>query len=82
MLNPSLGRLLIVDDETKLMAVLCELLTKHGYDAVGFTSGKEALEDLKRPEFRSVAHRPDDAGNGWRVHQSELYRFLKVGESK
>ena len=22
------------------------------------------------------------AGNGWRVHQSELYRFLKVGESK
>jgi hypothetical protein len=29
--------LLIVDDEAKLMAVLCELLTKHGYDAVGFT---------------------------------------------
>jgi excisionase family DNA binding protein len=22
------------------------------------------------------------AGSGWRVHQSELYRFLKVGESK
>jgi excisionase family DNA binding protein len=22
------------------------------------------------------------AGNGWRVHQSELYRFLKVGENK
>jgi len=21
------------------------------------------------------------AGNGWRVHQSELYRFLKVGEN-
>jgi len=20
------------------------------------------------------------AGNGWRLHQSELYRFLKVGE--
>jgi len=20
------------------------------------------------------------AGNGWRVHQTELYRFLKVGE--
>ena len=20
------------------------------------------------------------AGNGWRVHQSELYRFLKLGE--
>jgi excisionase family DNA binding protein len=22
------------------------------------------------------------AGSGWRVHQSELYRFLKVGESE
>jgi excisionase family DNA binding protein len=22
------------------------------------------------------------AGNGWRVHQSELYRFLKIGENK
>jgi len=22
------------------------------------------------------------AGSGWRVHQSELFRFLKVGESK
>ncbi|MGZ6210111.1 MAG: HD domain-containing phosphohydrolase [Syntrophales bacterium] len=51
MLNPSLGRLLIVDDEAKLMAVLRELLTKHGYDAVGFTSGKEALEDLKTQKF-------------------------------
>jgi CheY-like chemotaxis protein len=51
MLDPSLGRLLIVDDETKLMAVLCGLLTKHGYDAVGFTSGKEALEGLKSQKF-------------------------------
>ncbi|MGZ3579390.1 MAG: response regulator, partial [Syntrophales bacterium] len=51
MLDPSLGRLLIVDDEAKLMAVLRELLTKHGYDAVGFTSGKEALEDLKTQKF-------------------------------
>jgi excisionase family DNA binding protein len=24
--------------------------------------------------------RATKAGNGWRVHQSELYRFLKVGE--
>src|SRR4030042_3717917 len=51
MLKPSLGRLLIVDDEAKLMAVLRELLTKHGYDAVGCTSGKEALEDLKSQKF-------------------------------
>lgn len=51
MLNPSLDRLLIVDDEAKLMAVLCKLLTKHSYDAVGFTSGKEALEGLKSQKF-------------------------------
>ena len=49
MLNPSLGRLLIVDDEAKLMAVLCELLTKHGYDAVGFTP----LEIMPRCSLRA-----------------------------
>jgi excisionase family DNA binding protein len=24
--------------------------------------------------------RATKAGNGWRVHQSELYRFLNIGE--
>ena len=47
---------------------------------------KEAIEYLKisRPTFLKYIRlgriRATMAGNGWRVHQSELYRFLKVGE--
>jgi excisionase family DNA binding protein len=46
---------------------------------------KEAVEYLKisRPTFLKYIHlgriRATRAVNGWRVHQSELYRFLKVG---
>jgi excisionase family DNA binding protein len=46
---------------------------------------KEALEYLKisRPTFLKYIRlgriRATKAGNGWRIHQSELYRFLKVG---
>ncbi len=45
---------------------------------------KEAIEYLKisRPTFLKYIRlgriRATRAGNGWRVHQSELYRFLKV----
>jgi len=46
---------------------------------------KEAIEYLKisRPTFLKYIRlgriRATKAGNGWRIHQSELYRFLKVG---
>jgi len=46
---------------------------------------QEAIEYLKisRPTFLKYIRlgriRATRAGNGWRVHQSELYRFLKVG---
>jgi excisionase family DNA binding protein len=46
---------------------------------------QEAIEYLKisRPTFLKYVRlgriRATRAGNGWRVHQSELYRFLKVG---
>ena len=46
---------------------------------------KEAIEYLKisRPTFlkyiRLARIRATKAGNGWRIHQSELYRFLNVG---
>jgi excisionase family DNA binding protein len=46
----------------------------------------EAIKYLKisRPTFLKYIHngriRATKAGNGWRVHQSELYRFLKVDE--
>jgi len=46
----------------------------------------EAIKYLKisRPTFlkyiRDGRIRATKAGNGWRVHQSQLYRFLKVDE--
>ncbi len=47
---------------------------------------KEAIEYLKisRPTFLKYIHlgriRAAKAGTGWRVHKSELYRFLNVEE--
>ena len=49
---------------------------------------KEAIEYLRisKPTYLKYIHlgriRAVKAGNGWRVHQSELYRFLKVEERK
>ena len=46
---------------------------------------KEAIDYLKisRPTFLKYIHlgriRATKAGNGWRIHQSELYRFLNIG---
>jgi excisionase family DNA binding protein len=45
---------------------------------------KEAVQYLKisKPTYLKYIHlgriRAVKAGNGWRVHQSELYRFLRV----
>ncbi len=47
---------------------------------------KEAIAYLKisRPTLLKYIRlgriKATKAGNGWRVHQSELYRFLRVGE--
>jgi PAS domain S-box-containing protein len=49
--NYKVGRLIIVDDETELMTALCEILTRHGYETVGYTSGAEALAKLKEQDF-------------------------------
>ena len=46
-----LGRLLIVDDESELVAVLCETLEAQGYETEGFTKGQKALQKLKKEEF-------------------------------
>jgi excisionase family DNA binding protein len=46
----------------------------------------EAIQYLKisKPTYLKYIHlgriKAVKAGNGWRVHQSELYRFLKVME--
>jgi excisionase family DNA binding protein len=47
---------------------------------------KEAIQYLKisKPTYLKYIRlgkiRAIKAGNGWRVHQSELYRFLKVSD--
>jgi excisionase family DNA binding protein len=48
----------------------------------------EAIKYLKisKPTFLKYIRlgriRATRAGNGWRIHQSELHRFLNVGEDK
>jgi PAS domain S-box-containing protein len=51
MIKSKLGRLLIVDDEVELVTPLCDLLSEWGYEAVGYTSSKDALETLKEQDF-------------------------------
>src|SRR6266571_168824 len=50
MTAPSLGRVLIVDDEDELMTALCEALTDQGYEALGRTSAQEALGLLQKED--------------------------------
>jgi PAS domain S-box-containing protein len=51
MAQEKLGRLIIVDDEIDTLNPLCDLLYEWGYEVKGFTSGKEALEALKKQGF-------------------------------
>ena len=50
-LTSSLGHLLIVDYEIKMLTALCETLAGQGYETTGFTMGKEALKALKEQNF-------------------------------
>ncbi len=51
MVTTKFGRLLVVDDETKLMTALCETLSVHGYEAHGAVSGADALQALQEQGF-------------------------------
>lgn len=51
MMERTQGRLLIVGDKRETVTPLCEFLSETGYDAVGFTSAEEALEELARHPF-------------------------------
>ncbi len=44
-------RILIVDDEAAQMKALCNTLRDHGYETVGFASGKAALAALQTARF-------------------------------
>jgi DNA-binding NtrC family response regulator len=52
--TPPRGRVLIVEDEPILRALLERLLTAEGYDVTGIESGEEALERLGRELFDVV----------------------------
>lgn len=48
---PSLGSILVVDDEPALLNAVCETLSRQGYQATGFASGTLALAALRQQEF-------------------------------
>ena len=71
-------RILVVDDEREVLEVLCALAKTLGYEAVGATGGKEALELLGKSPFDLVLTdlmMPDT--NGWQLLQS-----IKVANPK
>jgi response regulator RpfG family c-di-GMP phosphodiesterase len=46
--------ILVVDDEKVFLSALKEILRRSGYEAVGFSSPLEALEELKRQKFSVI----------------------------
>src|SRR6266436_241733 len=44
-------RILIVDDEAAQMKALCDTLRDHGYETIGFTTGRDALVAIRDTEF-------------------------------
>ena len=47
-MSPSLGRILVVDDEAPVREVLSEYLTSQGYTVDGASNGDEALATIRR----------------------------------
>jgi PAS domain S-box-containing protein len=45
------GKVLVVDDEVEVLTPLCDFLKKLGYEVMGFTSGKDALEAMNGQDF-------------------------------
>ena len=43
-----LVKVLVVDDDSLVRDLLCEILTEEGYSASGVSNGIEALEKLKK----------------------------------
>ena len=50
-LKTPLGRILVVDDEPELRAVLVDSLQRHGYEVTGCGSGRSALAELQKQDF-------------------------------
>ena len=54
MLREPAPRILVVDDEFEMAAMIVEELGDRGYSAVALRSGREALERLERETFDAV----------------------------
>lgn len=54
MTQPSLGRVLVVDDETEFLKLLCEMLSRIGYEPVPHSASRDALEALKKQPFEII----------------------------
>ncbi|MDX6557816.1 MAG: two-component system, cell cycle sensor histidine kinase and response regulator CckA, partial [Blastocatellia bacterium] len=50
-MNGSIGKIVVVDDEVELKNILVEALLAHGYEAVGFNNGEEAVATLQEQAF-------------------------------
>lgn len=51
MKNAPIGRVLIVDDDFDVLKIVRDLIEEFGYDAVGCSSGKEALKLVKKKKY-------------------------------
>ena len=58
-------RVLVVDDDVKILRFIRSSLTLAGYEVVTATSGEEALKATGVREARYYAAGHTDAGNGW-----------------
>lgn len=64
-LNATRGRILVVDDEAELCALLGEFLTSKGYRVITATSGGEALVKVRQEDLDAVlldVRMPDMSG--------------------
>src|SRR5258708_7203328 len=46
----AIGRILVIDDEPELKKILVESLAAQGYETIGFSSGHDALRELRTRE--------------------------------
>ena len=49
--NPSIGKIIVVDDEPELKSVLVKALSAQGFEVTGCSGGHEALAQLRQKEF-------------------------------
>jgi len=49
--NSPAGKIIVVDDELELKNILVEALSAQGFEVAGFSSGHQALEELRQRDF-------------------------------